>query len=205
MTLKQQREANRESLRQEILDAARALFVRDGFDNTSIRSIATAVDASPGNIYHYFDDKATLMSVLVSETFARLTSQLDAIATDSAPALDRLRRSLRAYIEFGNQNPHHYALLFMKHSMAEPHPVVMQTFQRDGMRCFDCLRTVVRQCLLEGALRPELRDVEEVSQSLWASIHGLTSIFITAKGFPFVERSRLVDRLLDILIEGVRA
>jgi hypothetical protein len=47
-------------------------------------------------------------------------------------------------------------------------------------------------------------DVVEVSQALWAGSHGLTALLITCPTFPFVEQDRLVERMLDILIEGVR-
>jgi hypothetical protein len=49
-----------------------------------------------------------------------------------------------------------------------------------------------------------LDDMEEASQVLWAGIHGLTTLLITKPGFPFIEQTRLVDRLVDVLVEGVR-
>jgi hypothetical protein len=42
-----------------------------------------------------------------------------------------------------------------------------------------------------------------VAQAIWAGAHGVTSLLITCQ-FPFIEPSRLVDRVVHILIEGIR-
>jgi hypothetical protein len=47
-------------------------------------------------------------------------------------------------------------------------------------------------------------DADELAQTMWAGIHGLTSLLITCTLFPFVEQNRLVDRMVHTLIEGVR-
>jgi hypothetical protein len=109
---------------------------------------------------------------------------------------------MRAYIQFGLQNPHHYMVTFVLagqflhdsgHLMASDDP---------GLCCFDKFRGIVRKCIQEGLFR--LDDEEEASQALWAGMHGITTLLITKPGFPFVERTRLVERVVDILIEGAR-
>jgi len=70
------------------------------------------------------------------------------------------------------------------------------------LQCFGKFRGIAGKCITEGLFR--LEDVDEVSQALWAGIHGITTLLITKPDFPFVERTRLVDRMVEILIEGVR-
>ena len=206
MAIQKRRVEYRESLREDILDAARQLFVKQGYEATSMRAIAAKAGCSPGMLYHYFEDKPAIMARLVRETFWRMRARLIAIRDDKAPPLDRLRRCLRAYIEFGLEHPHHYALLFMKGDLElEENSPILQAFQEDGHQTFGLLRAVCNDTMLGGALRAELSDGEEVAQALWVSIHGLVSLQISSKTFPWIERSRLVERQLDILIEGVRA
>jgi AcrR family transcriptional regulator len=204
MALADRRQQYRESLRQEILDAARELFVRQGYEATSIRRIAEKVGCSPGIIYHYFEDKPAVMAQLVRETFAQMNARVSMMANDDAPPLDNLRRALRAYIEFGIQNPHHYSILFRKQELFGNSPQIAEAYRNDGLKTFDCMRAVVKRAMDSGVLRPELTDTEEIAQALWASIHGMISIQIGAKGFPFIEQSRLIDRLVDILITGIK-
>ncbi len=199
------REQYRDSLREEIIDAARELFVRHGYEATSIRKIADRVGSSPGILYHYFEDKPAIMARVIAETFARLSSRMRAIVDDpTAKPLDRLRRALRTYIDFGIDHPHHYAILFISKAELANEPRIREVFERDGTTTFNCLRSACREAIASGALREDLDDFEELAQTLWASIHGLTSLQITVKGFPFLERSRLTDRLVDVLVTGIQ-
>jgi AcrR family transcriptional regulator len=201
--LAKRRESYRESLRTDILDAARQLFIKNGYEATSIRGIATKVGASPGILYHYFQDKQDILAHLVREAFTVLESRLTAIQTDDASIKDRLRRGLRAYIDFGLQNPHQYAMLWMKPETWEGSERVHLAFMEDGMRTFACLLRISRDAIDAGILRPELTDERELAQALWVSIHGLVSAQIGARNFPFVERERLIERQLDVLMHGV--
>lgn len=102
------RAAYRESLREDILDVARPLFARGGYDATSIRKIAEKLGCSPGILYHYFEDKDEIMAALVREGFQKLIEKLRPMTVYPSPIRDRMRRALRAYIDFGLENPHHW-------------------------------------------------------------------------------------------------
>jgi len=66
--------------RQAILDAATQLFLRDGFDRSSVDEIAEAAGVSKRTLYDYFGDKAGLLQAVFDESSTRL--------------LDRIRRSV---------------------------------------------------------------------------------------------------------------
>ena len=51
-----------EERRQEILDAARRVFVEKGYDAATINDIAAAADVSAGSIYRYFENKRDLIA-----------------------------------------------------------------------------------------------------------------------------------------------
>ena len=196
MGVQERRTRQKESIREEILDAARALFVKDGYEHVSIRKIADRIEYSPGTIYLYFHDKAEILDRICEETFARLAQRMHAINADPSNPLDGLKRGLRTYIQFGIDNPHHYIVAFVQ---AKQIPRDHQP--KAGARCFDNLRAAVKRCVEAGQLNCE--DVEEISQALWAGAHGVTTLLITSS-FPFIEQNRLVDRVVHILIEGIR-
>ena len=68
---------------------------------------------------------------------------------------------------------------------------------------FDTLRTVIHECVSANLLKQN--DIELISQTLWAGIHGVTSLLIQHGSFPFVERERLVDSVIDTLISGIKS
>ena len=200
MASKQRRAREKEGLREEILDAARALFVKEGYESVSIRKIADKIEYAPGTIYLYFRDKAEILDRICEETFAKLIVRMQAIKDDTAAPLDKLRRGLRTYIQFGLDNPNHYIVTFIQAKVNDEAQAVYQTA---GQKAFACLRQGVQECVDAGELVSN--DADELAQTLWAGIHGLTSVLITCSKFPFVERNRLIDRMIYTLVEGVRA
>src|SRR6185295_8761728 len=105
MGVQERREREKKELRQEILDAARDLFIREGFENVSMRKIAEKIEYSPTTIYLHFVDKADLLDCVCEETLQKLENRLAAIALATPDTLDRLTAGLRAYIEFGLEHP----------------------------------------------------------------------------------------------------
>ena len=200
MGTKERRARSKQNLREEILEVARALFVKEGYDNVSIRKIADRVEYAPGTIYLYFKDKADIFRTICDETFGKLHRRLSAIAQDSSPPLENLRRCGRAYVQFALDNPAHYTLVFMTRLDAAL-PQNSQTHDV-GQLCFQDLCNIVQQCIEHDLLRGT--DVNEISQAVWAAVHGVASLLIAKCEFPFVEHSRLIESVVDMAIEGVR-
>ena len=72
MGVMERKAREREELKQQILDAARELFVRDGYESVSMRKIADKIEYSPAAIYTYFKDKDEILDCLCEETFLQL-------------------------------------------------------------------------------------------------------------------------------------
>ena len=200
MGVAERKSRQKENTRQEILDAARDLFVNEGYDNVSMRKIAEKVEYAPGTIYLHFKDKAEILDTLCEQTFQKLWERMEAIRNDTGNPVDALRRGLRTYIQFGLDNPNQYIVTFVlaKQHPAGHHPDV----SNPAMSCFDCLRGTVRKCIEGGYIIGG--DVEDTAQAIWTAIHGVTALLVSKCEFPFVEHTRLIERLIDILIKGVR-
>src|SRR5215471_1856492 len=138
MGVQERRAREKQELRQEILDAARDLFVRQGFENVSMRKIAEKIEYSPTTIYLYFKDKADLLDCICEETFARLIRKQTILDQTVADPIERLRRGLRGYIEFGLKHPNHYRVTFMMVRPAEG-PEPGGRTRTMGQKCFDHL------------------------------------------------------------------
>src|SRR3974377_294792 len=185
MGVKERKARQKRFLRQEILDAASELFVKEGYENVSMRRIADKIEYSPTTIYLYFKDKAELLEQVCHETFARLSHVLVRIQELPGDPVERLKRGLRAYVNFGLENPHHYRATFM---MPIPDGIDEEKLSNPdspGMQAFDFLRRSVYDCIAAGRLRKV--DPELLSQTLWAGVPGGTSLFINhCKVLPWV-------------------
>jgi AcrR family transcriptional regulator len=203
MGVRERREREKRYLRQEILDAASELFVKDGFENVSMRRIADRIEYSPTTIYLYFKDKAELLENICNETFSKLSQRLSRIMEQPGEPVERLKRGLIAYIEFGLENPHHYRSTFMMPIPEEFKPEKYAKPDSPGMQAFDFMRRCVYDCIAQGKFK--VKDAELASQTLWAGIHGITSLLITHNHFPWVGREKVVHSTVDTMVAGLAA
>ena len=202
----ERRQREREEIRTRILDAARELFISEGYDAVTMRRIAERIEYSPTAIYFHFKDKEALMGELCAVDFYTLAMQFTKIAK-VADSVERLRRIGHAYAEFAAEYPNHYRLMFMT-----PHPPgdipdeVMQRRDNPEEDAYAFLRSTVEQAINEKGLRPEHSDVELVSQTMWAGVHGVVSLSIAKECDPWVQWRPLKKRvttMIDILIDGL--
>lgn len=198
MGIQERRLREREDLRHRIVEAAADLFVREGYEQVSIRKIADRIEYAPSTIYLYFKDKAEIVNSVCEETFSKLTDALEAITGQALPPLEMLRKALRAYIDFGLAHPNHYVAVLClpepEHSSTRP--------MEAGLHAFDLLRKGLRGCMEAGVIRHQ--DIETTSQTTWMMLHGVTSLLITSRSFPFVEREKLIEFSLDRILGGLK-
>ncbi|WP_394831101.1 TetR/AcrR family transcriptional regulator [Pendulispora rubella] len=196
------REREKERLRQQILTAARDLLIENGPENVSMRKIAEKIEYSPTTIYLYFKDKTELLFALTEETFAKLLSQLERISERERDPMIAVREMCVAYIRFGLAHPNDYLVAFMV-PQAGP---AWGEYRYEGTKAqaaFDLLRGAVGECMAKKKFRR--RDIDVVSQNVWASIHGLTSLFIAHAGFPWRKKEELIEHLLETLMTGLKS
>ncbi|PYT72652.1 MAG: TetR/AcrR family transcriptional regulator [Acidobacteria bacterium] len=201
MGVKERRARQKKYLRQEILDAASELFVREGYENVSMRRIADKIEYSPTTIYIYFKDKADLLEQVCKETFARLVQRLTKIMEQPGEPVERLKRGLIAYIEFGLENPHHYRATFM---MPIPDGLDHEKYHQadsPGMQAFSFLTRGLTDCIKAGKMHAT--NVELAAQTLWAGIHGIISLLITQNTFPWVGREKVIHSTVHTLVAGL--
>jgi len=80
MGVKERRERVKSETRDRILDAARELFISEGYEGVSMRKVAEKIEYSPTAIYLHFADKEELFHELVHEDFARLATVFQSAA-----------------------------------------------------------------------------------------------------------------------------
>src|SRR2546430_2664515 len=108
----ERRERERAETRGKILEAARRMFVQNGYAGTTMRAIAAKIGYTPTAIYHHFKDKDALVAELSGLDFRALTQALQRTSTVADP-LERLEQIGAAYVEFGVTYPMQYQFLFM--------------------------------------------------------------------------------------------
>ena len=121
MGVKERRARQKGLLRQEILDAAREILVREGYDGLSMRKVAEKIDYSPTAIYLHFKDRDDLVFCVCEQLMAGLVRELRGSHRVAMPIRwSALKKGLRRYVEFGLKHPEHYQATFMMPHSRDP-------------------------------------------------------------------------------------
>ena len=206
MGVKERREREKSETRDKILDAARELFVSEGYEGVSMRRVADKIEYSPTAIYVHFTDKNELFRELCQQDYARLAEVFQSSAMSHDP-IERLTQIGRTYIDFGVHYPNHYMFMFMTpHPPMEPNDVECEKKGNPELDAYAFLKWAVQQAIDAGRLREELTDAELVSQTLWAAVHGVISLHIAKSTDPWVDWRPVQARaetMLEVVMRGL--
>lgn len=84
------RELNKRDKRRRIQSAARALFTKNGFENTTLREIARKAGVALGTLSLYADDKRDLVLLIFSEEIAALIERAAKVPRKDQSLADQL-------------------------------------------------------------------------------------------------------------------
>jgi AcrR family transcriptional regulator len=112
-TMSPRKKVKQELTRQMIMDAARDLFVKNGYQHVSMRQVAKELGYSHGALYYHFKNKAELFYALVEDHFAMLNQILDEVLEQELEKKIKLKAIFLAFIEFGLTHQNHYEIMFL--------------------------------------------------------------------------------------------
>jgi len=189
-------------LREDILAAAEELLLKSGdADSLSIRAIANAVGVTPPSIYLHFADRNELVFEVCDRKWRELASLLDAAVAGLSDPLERIERRGRAYAEFGITHPEHYRVLLGGRADEIPEKHADQALLTDRLG-FGPLVADLTEAMDGGQLARS--DPWELCRVLFFAIHGLTSMLVRGSGPDWPSPERLVERMIDTLMWGIR-
>jgi AcrR family transcriptional regulator len=188
MAIKERKEREKQDMRNLIIESATQLFLKQGYDKTSIRNIAEDIEYSPATIYLYFKDKDEIFYVIHENAFAILDQLLRSHNVIKDP-VERLHALGKTYVKFALENPDYYDLMFV---MRAPLAEIKQKEKWAAGECaFGYLLETLTQCLDEKRIKPA--DSFVIAMTVWSYVHGLVTLYI---------RERMC--ILDMPDENVR-
>lgn len=199
----ERRSRERADTRQRILDAAREMFVRHGYDATTMRAIAERIEYTPTAIYHHFKNKEALLAELCAADFRALAAAFQKIGRIEDP-IERLRRSGRAYVQFGLDHPMQYQLMFMTQRPKEVDDQIHSDNPSES--AYEFLQQTCADAIATGKVREDYRDANELALMAWSSLHGMLSLRIVMGEKDWIawrDAKTTATRICDALLEGV--
>ncbi len=136
--------------RTRLLEAARTLFARDGYDGTSVRAITRRARTNLGAVTYHFGSKQALYYAVIEQFIMPFADRLAEIARSDAPALTRAEAVLR---EFARQIGDHPEMpRMMVREMASDRPVPPPV-ARNARRNVESIGRIIADGQREGTIR----------------------------------------------------
>jgi AcrR family transcriptional regulator len=199
MGIRERQTRERDTVRRKILNAARTLFLAEGYANVSMRKIADQIEYSPGAIYSYFASKEEIFFALAEEGLQFVRAHCAGAASDDP--LTRVREAFWRFYTFSKEQPEYFSLVFVDNAV----PRISQEWER-----FPSMREMrhdiehdIQQCIDRGVF-PGVENPGVVFRILLAAAYG-ASVFRLSRRLPEGEDpDALAHDLLESTLTGLR-
>lgn len=133
-------EQGRKARAADIRDAALELFVRRGYEATTMSDIGAAVGIRGPSLYKHVASKQDLLAAVITDTMDRLLAAHRAAVAGTEDHAERLRRAVDAHVRF---HARHRREAFVGNrelrSLVEPHRGAVLARRAEYARCFETL------------------------------------------------------------------
>lgn len=194
---KHQSEAER---RAQILAAARAEFIENGFADARVEDVARRARLSKGAVYFYFPSKSDLFMALVLEEHEATYAFLESAERDERSALARLLDVAWKYLNYIATLQTSPRFSLMMSELATREESIREECQAIHQRFVDAVTRILAQGTAEGVFRE--MDPIGVAQLLKAMIDGFAgqaAIGLTP------DRDRLTTEGFRTILRGIVA
>lgn len=185
-----------ETTRGRILASALNLFRERGFDETTMRDIASAAEVAIGAAYYYFESKEALVMAFYEESNVAMQGQIEAVLEHKTDLKSRLRAVVDVKFAYFAPNRKFLGAL-LRHAADPQHPLSPFSGETQAIRERDMLHFSEA---LDGSnvrlpedLRPHLPKL------LWLAQMGLILFWIYDRSENQARTERLVDKSLGIV------
>jgi AcrR family transcriptional regulator len=170
-----------ENNRGRILDTALDIIIKEGFNNLSVRKIASRLGVTATTLYNYYSNKDEINLMIRIRGFEKL---YDLLTKRSAPfnnIEDKFKAMIRGYIEFGLTNPSYYDIMFNLHTPKyldyigtdiEP---LAHTEKQNALKCLALFMEPISVYISGKGKNKDYFLLYQIVKS-WSDMHGLVTL-----------------------------
>jgi AcrR family transcriptional regulator len=200
MGIRERQHRERDTVRRKILNAARTLFLTEGYANVSMRKIADQIEYSPGAIYSYFPSKEDIFFALAEEGLQFVRTHCGASAHANAP-LERVREAFWRFYTFSKEQREYFSLIFVDNAV----PRISRDWER-----FSSMRELrqeieqdIQQCIDQG-LFPTVEIPGTIFRILLTAMYGAAVFQLSHRLAPGEDADALAHDLLECTLTGLQ-
>lgn len=184
--------------RAQVLEIAVRLFNEQGYDGTSVSSLAAELGLSKAALYHHFASKEQILEIALDDALGGLESVLDGALADEGTAATRLVTVIAGAVRVLTSRLPQVTLLLRVHGNSE-----IERAALERRRIFDQrVAHLVGQAQQEGALRRDIRP-SVTTRLMFGMINSIIEWYRPAH--TSLTPEELVDDVTRVIFDGLRA
>jgi TetR/AcrR family transcriptional regulator len=173
----------KERRRGEILDAAEALYAKEGWDLVTVDQVARGARLSRALVYVYFKDKEDILFAIGERAMSLLRDRFIAAFASQKLGVEKVEAIGRSYMTYSFEFPHYFDFCAKFHARAgSPEPGSHDLGCRaSGDQAIGVVVRAIECGIADGSIRPSVGDPMMLALTLWSFTHGLIQLAM-AKG-----------------------
>jgi AcrR family transcriptional regulator len=177
MGIADRRGRDRAEREHRIIAAARTIAEREGWDAVTIRRLADEIEYSQPVLYTHFENKDAIVAAVAVGGFIEITATLEKAAR--AKGRNAVENVAMAYLAFALRHPALYQAMFvlptnLRFADARTRPELRAAFGA-----------------LAAAVAPYCADVPLMTETFWATLHGLAELERSGRIRPSARSERI--------------
>ncbi|TKC01744.1 TetR/AcrR family transcriptional regulator [Pedobacter cryotolerans] len=192
MAISEKRLRQKEQLRDSILEAAKSIILKEGWQSVSMRKIADAINYSLPVVYNHFESKDAILEEFVRQGFDLLSETVLAAKGKLLQPEEQLNEMAIAYFKFAFEQREYYQMMFGL-----------------GMPSCERVKQITEIGNFSNILIDTIKNLGNFSDTnelillkfhtLWSILHGLSSInMVSMTATP----NEMQQRVLQDAIKG---
>jgi len=194
------KQIDKQSKREEILDAAVRVFGRHGFHFTRMVDVAREAGIGKGTIYEYFSSKNDLLSAAFNRYMHMIRQDMETLLAGPHSPVEKIRLIIQHVLDTSAQNPD-LILVFFDFWIHSVHDGDQQEINFKTI--YAEYRELTRVLLQEGIARGEVRhDVPANTAALFVSAIEGTFLqwIVDPQAFRIADMGKTIT---DVLLNGI--
>lgn len=171
-------------LHEALLQAAKRVAERDGFNGLTLRAVAREAGVSHAAPSHHFGDVTGLLSELAAIGFKIFTEKLGAaVRSETAPDAAAARKA-SAYVAFARENPCMFQLMFRGERLDQARPALQEAADAAFHKLADLVAARRHEDVAPDHLT--LEQAADIAR-IWSMVHGFAMLYLDGRLAPIMQ------------------
>ncbi len=181
------------NLRSTLIEQGLALLETSAQGELSLRELARQVGVSANAAYRHFANKEALLVALAAEGFRRLNAAQVQAAMSSPDTEKAFRQSGRAYVQFAQDNPALFRLMFSRLTSGNTTEELSEASQTS-------FRTLQAAVSAVTGVPIDDQQTTVIAMGAWSLVHGLSHLVLDGQLDDHADQADdLIDKVMGMV------